>query len=900
MIKAAAGNFRPAAVSPKWRIRPSRLHPPVEAFVMNSMRAFPGIALAFLLGACSSGGGSTPPAPPPTPAPSGLSYPAPPVLTKGTAIATLTPTVTGAPTSYTVNPALPAGLTLNATSGVVSGTPTAVQAATNHTVTASNAGGNTTATLAITVRDLPPAISYPRTSYRFTTEVALAPVAPTSTGGAVVSWALDRALPAGLAFSTTTGQISGTPTAATAASNYRVTATNSGGTATYDFAIDVISGLVLDLGETDGIVQLLHDGTRILSASTQGHVILWNAQSGAKVLSVTANCVADSNCVGNNAAQLAGQVLVVRTNSGFDLYAAATGLLQAHIDSASSLATPWKLSVDGSYIVEYSATELRAWSSAGAAITSRPGKYDLAKLYAAAGEIRIANGAAGTQVIETVALPAGTGTTSPTFTGVFDSWFADGERFVSVLNQTAIVYSRLAVQAAITASPREIEATGGSGDWFWLVNFDRAYTTFYVGEHLSIYSVSAPATPAADYIMGEEQVPSIAAIGNKLAFASNGGRNYLGAPTINIVDLAGAAPVRTEHVARAGSISRVRPLATGGWLFGNRLGVVMGASTPLAEPQIYSLGRVLSVAGSPTRASVATASGQILNFDATTRTLENQIAFSASQLALSNDGQVLGALGSTAYDGGWTERTLKVFALPNRNLITEFPSTYDFSNGAYLTEFGMSADGNVITQSIEHVTTTPPSTTRHTDCESRVLRTDGTAIWSATQDCESVTSRSLIRLSPSGTRFAVADTLFRDTTVTNLYQNGVLTGVTTGMAGGWLDDSRLLVLNYVRSQAPVSLYDVYTSSKIVDTLGQTLSPLVVPPAVWFQALAADRIYSPQQNEIFDVSSGASAWSTPTPSTPMADSIWPYPTHVGAVAGDFVYFPSGHTLRAEPR
>src|SRR6185295_17655817 len=108
--------------------------------------------MTVILAACGGGGGKNNP-PPPPPAPSALSYPAPPALTRGTAMAALTPTVTGTVTSYSVSPALPAGLTLSTTSGVVSGTPTALAATANYTVTASNGTGSTNATVSLTVND---------------------------------------------------------------------------------------------------------------------------------------------------------------------------------------------------------------------------------------------------------------------------------------------------------------------------------------------------------------------------------------------------------------------------------------------------------------------------------------------------------------------------------------------------------------------------------------------------------------------------------------------------------------------------------------------------------------------------------------------------------------------------
>ena len=56
-----------------------------------------------------------------------------------------------APTGFSVTPALPAGLSLNATTGVISGTATAIAAATNHTVTATNATDTLTKVIRITV-----------------------------------------------------------------------------------------------------------------------------------------------------------------------------------------------------------------------------------------------------------------------------------------------------------------------------------------------------------------------------------------------------------------------------------------------------------------------------------------------------------------------------------------------------------------------------------------------------------------------------------------------------------------------------------------------------------------------------------------------------------------------------
>ena len=168
-------------------------------------------------------------------APSGLTYSTnPATYTKGQAITNNTPSSSGgAVTSYGISPALPAGLSFSTSTGVISGTPTALSAATNYTVTATNSGGSTTATVNITVNDVAPSgLTYSTNPATYTKGQAITNNTPSSSGGAVTSYGISPALPAGLSFSTSTGVISGTPTALSAATNYTVTATNSGGSTT--------------------------------------------------------------------------------------------------------------------------------------------------------------------------------------------------------------------------------------------------------------------------------------------------------------------------------------------------------------------------------------------------------------------------------------------------------------------------------------------------------------------------------------------------------------------------------------------------------------------------------------------------------------------------------------------
>ena len=163
--------------------------------------------------------------------PSTLIYPTNPAsYTKGTAISPNAPTVAGGPVvSYAVSPVLPAGLSLSTTTGILSGTPTALAPQADYTVTATNSGGSATVPLSLTVKDVPPSISFGSSNFTFTTNVPITTLTPANSGGPVVTWAIQPTLPAGLTFSISTGALSGTPTAISPAAAYTVTATNSGG-----------------------------------------------------------------------------------------------------------------------------------------------------------------------------------------------------------------------------------------------------------------------------------------------------------------------------------------------------------------------------------------------------------------------------------------------------------------------------------------------------------------------------------------------------------------------------------------------------------------------------------------------------------------------------------------------
>lgn len=165
-------------------------------------------------------------------APSNLVYP---VVSQtylaNEAITDNVPTISGGPvTSWSVSPSLPAGLGLRQADGAIFGLPTQSSSLTSYTVTATNSGGSTTAQISIGVQlAAPENLSYAVQSPSYTVNVPITANSPTISGGPVSTWSISPSLPEGLSLNASTGVITGTPTAASPATNYTVTATNSGG-----------------------------------------------------------------------------------------------------------------------------------------------------------------------------------------------------------------------------------------------------------------------------------------------------------------------------------------------------------------------------------------------------------------------------------------------------------------------------------------------------------------------------------------------------------------------------------------------------------------------------------------------------------------------------------------------
>jgi len=699
----------------------------------------------------------------------------------------------------------------------------------------------------------PTGLSYPRAP-TFVVGKAISPLTPTVTG-TVTAYAVSPSLPAGLSLSTSTGAISGTPTAVAALANYAVTASNAGGSTATTVAIAVtVQSTLLDLGHVQAINLLRLTSSRVLSLDQSSSWILWDFATAGKLTGALAVC-RSSACVAGSLppVDLEGPTLVDETAAGLEVRASSDGSVLTVIP------TPvvwWKLATDGSYVCAGSASALTAWSPGGAVIASRAGNYSTAVAFAAPGQVQIALGPAGANVVETVALPSGTSSVSSAFQGSFNSWFLDGQHFLSNTANTVWTYTNTGVQADITALPT-VENLTGQGSWFW------TYSANVLGYPVNIYKVGASGSPAATYSPGVDAhvIPSGLTLG-MLVYGSGAG---------TVIDLSGSSLTTMNFTAPIAYTSAYAGIAGSQWLVGNTWGVLLDGTSIAGNPRYFGYGAAWSIAGSSPRVAVATASGAILYFNAATKAQEGTIKFSSSQLALSSDGSVLAAAGDqndAQYHDDWS---INIYSVPSGTRTNSRPYSFaSYSQGGILPfEITLSGSGTALGQVLSTSTGT---------CSRQVTAvTGGPVLWSDTFLPASSCVGVPIRLSPDGTKVAVSDNKSA-TSGTNVYSNGALVTAVPGWVVGWLDDSRILVNNYTLSRFDIV---TYTDTTIYSSSGTKLGAPPLPELQSLQIVSAGSVYDPVSNVMYSTTTGMATWTGASPST-----------GVGAVAGSNVVFASG--------
>jgi hypothetical protein len=106
-------------------------------------------------------------------------------------------------------------------------------------VTATNSGGSTSFGISITVNDTAPSSLSYNSPNVFTRGTTITNINPQPFGGAVVNYSITPNLPEGLYFNALSGIISGTPLVISEETSYKITASNSGGSTSFDLLITV-------------------------------------------------------------------------------------------------------------------------------------------------------------------------------------------------------------------------------------------------------------------------------------------------------------------------------------------------------------------------------------------------------------------------------------------------------------------------------------------------------------------------------------------------------------------------------------------------------------------------------------------------------------------------------------
>ncbi len=710
-------------------------------------------------------------------------------------------------------------------------------------------------------------ISYGAPALTFTAGIVARTLTP-QTAATLTGWSVTPQLPTGLALSTTTGAITGTPSAASPSTMYRVSAQNSASQPlSVVLAIEVDSNVLVDLGHNADLSLVQLSGSTVLSSDQIGHWVLWNYATAARIASGTGCAFYGQSgpltCVRGPNAALAGSTAVIRTYTGFEVLSAATGALLANIPVILDLASEdsggawWLLATDGSYIVAGTTQGLSAWSPSGEVLFSRAGNYSSAIAFASPGAIRIAAGPAGPNVIETVALPSGTDTVSTTFSGQFAAWFADGSAFFSTVGTTVLIYTDTVVQEAVLNMPSG--TFYGQGRWLWT----------FSGSSMDIYALAAPTTLVASYPCGGSAVASASTIG---VFSSTSN-------TLCVIDLSGATPTEASYTLPVQGGGLYAAASASQFVIGSGYGLVLDGASLSGTPRFFDYGEALSIAGSANQIAFATASGTILYFNAGTLAQEGTIPFLSAQLALSPDGSILAAVPWSL--SGPPVQSLNIYSLPSGSLLYSWPAAATTVASVSLSGSGSDTVlGQVLSNGTVMVT----------------APTGGTPTFSTT-------GAGLLQLSPDGTLIATSDAAnpefggpdFTDFG-TNLWQNDKLVTAVSGWAPGWIDDAHLLVNTYQDNYFDDEITD-YTGCSIYSPSGTSVGNCSLPEVLSFQTVTSDTLYALNLNEIVSLSSGAASWASgdAVANNPLDSSTLAF---MDALAGNHVVFVSGAQVVAQ--
>lgn len=592
--------------------------------------------------------------------------------------------------------------------------------------------------------------------------------------------------------------------------------------------------LPLDLGHVDPIRALQRAGDRALSLDASGHWVLWDVAAR--------RAIARGDACDACPVFLRGETMAARNAGNLEVRSAATGDLRAVIVTDAKDAKSVGLSSDGAYVWAATATHLRAWSTLGAMLVDISGNYAAGDVFASPAELRVARGPAGAATIEAIRIADGDRSTAG-FAGTFQSWFSDGERFLTLAGDVVGVHAKdgaQLTQAEFLFGTRFV----GQGSYAWTASGDsvRIFAAGDLSAPVHVY----PLPPGASVFSSGDQ--------------------------IGIYHAASAGPV-LELLTLGSSVSQSGPIPLpfaglaafggdpGGWLIGSYEGVVFDSAAVLGPPaarRSLTLGRAWDIRGAPDgTAVIATASGrsEVLVLGPTEAVVSHELPIAGRHIELSPDASLLVVAEEPSRD-------LRVVRVADGAELYAWPNLRP--DGTHFVSFSWAREALVLSHLLAWWETPMPW---------RLTTITGTELPSYGPGSLGTADVQPSRLSPRGTNAAFmlgialsGSSLEIVNAKTQIYANGVLTGTVMGAPLAWIDDDHLLVATYREERILTSvfavqdqafLYDAASAQGVLVPLPKVGSPLGRPELV--TPLGGTLLYAQTGNRVIDYATGATTW-----------------------------------------
>lgn len=160
-----------------------------------------------------------------------------------TPFAPVTASATSGTVVWAVNTQFPLGISFNTTSGFISGTPTVLSTSSPYVITATDNTTSSSKTFTLSVVSTPVTTTLTTSSRTLLASQSVTPFTPvTASGGnGTLTWAISTPLPGNLQFSTSSGQVTGTPVALQSTGTYTITVSDQlAQSSSKSFALNVV------------------------------------------------------------------------------------------------------------------------------------------------------------------------------------------------------------------------------------------------------------------------------------------------------------------------------------------------------------------------------------------------------------------------------------------------------------------------------------------------------------------------------------------------------------------------------------------------------------------------------------------------------------------------------------